>query len=604
MANSIGNVPLNTVPDIPDARDYFYQPPLITLRHAVDPPATLRILDQGDEGACTGFGLAAVINKLNHDRGSDITVSPRMLYEMAKRYDSWPGEDYAGSSCRGAIKGWHSMGVCEDRLWKFQAGDKDRHLSIERAKNARSNTIGAYYRIRPNIVHMHGALNETSAIYVSANIHDGWSEKSVKRGVIRPRKKTIGAHAFAVVGYDETGFWIQNSWGDSWGKNGLAHWSYEDWQDNVLDAWVVRLALPTPQLWNREFKNKSQDKTTLFGSNGPRRSRIAGHFVHIDDGLFDNGGKYWSSLEDVRCTSSLVAKSDKYDHLLFYAHGGLNSVDDSARRIAALKDLFKANRIYPYHFMYDTGILEEIKDLVLGKKSRAEGMVGGVGDWLDQVVEHVTRRPGRALWREMKSDAEVSFTRSSRAGCRTLQSFLDALQAPSAKPKKIHLAGHSTGAILIAHLLRALEKMKTKIRISSVSLLAPAASVALFESHYRPLLGGRRGKFGIDQLNIYNLSDKLEKNDNVALVYRKSLLYLVSNAFEEEKGEPILGMQKFAEDIDRHRKMEFITCPDRSRSMSKSHGGFDNDTKTMNDLVKTILGQAPKRKFEDSDLDY
>ena len=28
-----------------------------------------------------------------------------MLYEMAKKYDEWEGEDYVGSSARGAIKG-------------------------------------------------------------------------------------------------------------------------------------------------------------------------------------------------------------------------------------------------------------------------------------------------------------------------------------------------------------------------------------------------------------------------------------------------------------------------------------------------------------------
>lgn len=32
-------------------------------------------------------------------------------------------------------------------------------------------------------------------------------------------------------------------------------------------------------------------------------------------------------------------------------------------------------------------------------------------------------------------------------------------------------------------------------------------------------------------------------------IYRKSLLYLVSNAFEEEKGEPILGMETFRDDL-------------------------------------------------------
>ena len=43
-----------------------------------------------------------------------------MLYEMAKRYDEWPGEDYDGSSARGAMKGWHKHGVCSDEHWRYK----------------------------------------------------------------------------------------------------------------------------------------------------------------------------------------------------------------------------------------------------------------------------------------------------------------------------------------------------------------------------------------------------------------------------------------------------------------------------------------------------
>ena len=109
----------------------------------------------------------------------------------------------------------------------------------------------------------------------------------------------------------------------------------------------------------------------------PKRAEIVGHFVHIDDGHFDNKGKYWADLATVRETVVLVALSDKYDHLLLYAHGGLNSVKASARRIVAMKEVFKDNRTYPFHSMYDTGLLEEIKDIVLGRMEEAEQRAAG-----------------------------------------------------------------------------------------------------------------------------------------------------------------------------------------------------------------------------------
>ena len=84
-------------------------------------------------------------------------------------------------------------------------------------------------------------------IVVSAKVHAGWDDPA--DGRIIKSKKITGGHAFAVVGYDEEGFWIQNSWTDGWGDGGLALWTYEDWIENVMDAWGFRLALPTPSIF-------------------------------------------------------------------------------------------------------------------------------------------------------------------------------------------------------------------------------------------------------------------------------------------------------------------------------------------------------------------
>lgn len=604
MPTSIDGNSLNALADAPDFRDRYYEPSLIELLPEITPPPELSILNQGTEGACTGFGLAAVINKLNQDRGSKVRVSSRMLYEMAKKFDQWPGEQYSGSSCRGAIKGWYSMGVCSEGLWKYRPRSRDLHLTVKRAKDARSNTLGAYYRIRKNIVDMHAALNEVGAVYCSANVHKGWSKAATRSGVIKQHKDSIGGHAFAIVGYTSDGFLVQNSWGKSWGDNGIALWKYEDWHDNVNDAWVVRLTLPTPQLWGREPANRSDTGTAEFFWSSPRRDEIAGHFVHIDDGRFHDEGRYWSTLQDVKETAKFTARRPEYDHLLVYAHGGLNSPKASATRIAAMKNTFKQNGVYPFHFMYDTGLMEEIKDLVLGKKSNAEALAGGFSDWWDRRVEGITRRPGRALWREMKSDAAASFRSNSRPGRQTMRAFLSAMQSPDAHQKKIHLVGHSTGAILLAHMLQALDKMGVETRISTVSLLAPAATIDLYKTHFKPLL--KTGGFGIDNLVIYNLSEKLEQDDNVAQVYRKSLLYLVSNAFEEKREVPLLGMQKFSNLVPTSSRLKIVYSQGvgSRETASESHGGFDNDPVTMNHILKRVLGGNPSAPFTAENLSF
>jgi Papain family cysteine protease len=590
---------LNANPDVPDFRDYIYEPALIQLQETITPPEGLKILDQYSEGACTGFSLAACINQLYRISNHDIQVSARMLYEMAKRSDEWPGEDYDGSSLRGAIRGWKNMGVCQESEWEYRTSEPG-DLTVKRAKDARNHTIGAYYRLKPEVTHFHAALNEVGVIAVSANVHKGWNNPH--DGIIEYHDKNDGGHAFAIVGYNDSGFWIQNSWGNSWGRNGLALWSYEDWNKNILDAWVFRLALPTPQIFG--MRPGVTEKTSDAGKTKKPtidRSRIAGHFVHIDDGRYKESGRYWSTANDVEETARLVASSNSYKHLLIYAHGGLNSPEDSANRIAAMKDVFKANRIYPFHIMYDTGVMEELKDLIWRKDLQAEERVGGFTDWTDRFLEGLLRRPGTLLWDEMKRDANDAFM-SNGAGTDAINRFLNHFKK-SGKNIKIHIAGHSTGAIVLAHMLNIMKRKN--VTFSSCSLLAPACSVELYKSNYLPVLQNKHSA-KITDMAIYNLKDKLELDDNVAAAYRKSLLYLVSNAFERVNEKPILGMEKFKHDIVYSGKKPTMIYSNgiSGSTRSTSHGGFDNDRYTMNHILRRVLKDNPARPFTEDDLSF
>jgi hypothetical protein len=263
-----------------------------------------------------------------------------------------------------------------------------------------------------------------------------------------------------------------------------------------------------------------------------------------------------------------------------------------------MKETFKQNRVYPYHFMYDTGLGEELKDVLLGKRQAAAERMEGITDWSDRFLENVTRRPGRALWREMKQGAQSPFAGTRSDGSKALKAFVGAM-AKSGKPKTIHLVGHSTGGILMAHLWTALNREDSSLKLGSVSLLAPAATIEDFDELYRPLLNKA------DNMTVYNLSDTLEQNDQVAFVYRKSLLYLVSRAFEEKKEEPLLGLQIHGKDVKGVDLIFSQGDPAKNkRSASRTHGGFDNDPATMNDVLRRVLGKAPKVPFTADSLEY
>lgn len=120
-----------------------------------------------------------------------------------------------------------------------------------------------------------------------------------------------------------------------------------------------------------------------------------------------------------------------------------------------------------------------------------------------------------------------------------------------------------------------------------------------------------------------------ERDDTVG-PYGKSLLFLVSNAFEEERGTPLLGMERFVsrrgetksdyigegdEDLVELFEQEVDGLPSlvvagagggpQSTSRSDSHGGFDNDEWTLNSVLRRMLGDdKPQREFTMRDLQY
>ncbi len=292
-------VSLDARPDRLDLRDRSYTPPLgnlpsewpTTQQVAQYLPEYARqglVLDQGSEGACTGFGLAAVINylgfviSLQKPEVQARKVSPAMLYQLARMYDEWPGEDYEGSSCRGALKGWHRHGVCREDLWPYKLDRKGRRVHVAPLEDpdlpddpehnwdvdALSRTLGVYYRVDVrSVVDLQAAIFQNGAVYVSATVHEGWAVPTRKqlRGHadlvrIKPvaQPKEAGGHAFALVGYNEQGFVVQNSWGPSWGSHGFALLPYEDWVQHATDAWVFTMGVSCQQLGQGAAMVRSQ----------------------------------------------------------------------------------------------------------------------------------------------------------------------------------------------------------------------------------------------------------------------------------------------------------------------------------------------------------
>ena len=603
---------LDARPDRLDLRDFPYRPPLRNLLPEYPDSATLKrafpryaadkmVLDQGREGACTGFGLAAVVNYLRWSRvrlakgGSrkplPQKVSERMLYHLARFYDEWPGEDYDGSSCRGALKGWHRHGVCDQKLWPYRnkAGDVE---FIEPADgwdtNATQCPIGVYYRIDKNsVVDMQAAICEVGAIYCSGNVHPGWfAQPFPTRGGIAcidvPKDaENTGGHAFALVGYNRYGFIVQNSWGPKWGTKGFAILPYEDWVARGTDAWAVVLGAPIDKAESPHYhETQTLQARASAGSGaialaGPKAAAVPAAVTAWDRDnayrhavvLGNNGAlinrsiarQTLSAFEHVVVEAPVEWCGTGPARLLLYAHGGLNAEDESVKRIQVMAPYFQANGVYPIFLTWRTGVLESLEGIFEDIQQGVEpsGAFRDVwrvvkdtfGEARDRAVEVACQTAGvKAIWSQMKQNARAAKAiRQPIAGTDgkvsqkdpTLVLLADALsrlkqQLPGLE---LHLVGHSAGSILFGHLFDSLRDRA--VSVDSCTLYAPACTVQFALDHYEPAMTS--GLLRKQDFHVELLSDERELGDTVG-PYGKSLLYLVSRALEDQHKTPILGM--------------------------------------------------------------
>jgi hypothetical protein len=621
--------PLDARRDTLDFRDQMFVPTLIEVPARIDLASyqalKVPVLDQGNEGACTGFGLATVANYLftaGKVVASRAPVSPRMLYVMARRYDEWPGEEYSGSSARGAMKGWQKHGVASEDVWPYtlpKGKSHDGGFTLKRAHDARTRPLGAYFRLNhKDLVSMHSAIAEVGILYATADVHEGWDTVGPD-GLIKYSASKTGGHAFAIVAYDENGFWIQNSWGKKWGRDGCGCISYDDWLENANDVWVARLGAP--------IKLEQIDTASIAHAAGSGQSKaysfpdLRPHIVSLgNDGALKPGGDYGTSQEDVvRIFESDIPNTIanmKCDHLLLYAHGGLVAEATAVQRIADYRAAMLKAGIYPLSFIWHTDYWTTISNILddAFSRRRPEGVLDAAKDFmldrLDDALEPLARTlTGKSAWSEMKENA-VKASQNRNGGGALVSKLVKKLcdRFPSLK---VHIVGHSAGSIFHGPLLAKL--VNDGIAIESLTLWAPACTTDLFQEFYAPALSSGKVK----RSAIFALTDKAEQDDNCANVYHKSLLYLVSNAFEKSEripmfrdGEPLLGMQKFlntdtqVQSLIKRGKLELVFAPNDARlgstkaSKARHHGDFDDDEATLKSTLARILDDGSTNQIE------
>lgn len=652
---------LNVTPDMSDLRDKSYMPPPRSLAQIFPADEDVKhylgayteaglILDQGQEGACTGFGLACVINYLRWQAAGMPkkieSSSPRMLYKFAKQFDEYEGENYDGSSCRGALKGWYRNGVCLESKWPYSAGDNGLPVSGWDI-DATEQTLGVYYRINTQaITDLQAAIQEVGAIYVSCYTHEGWDDvKAIALPDSHANLPVIdydgkpsrsGGHAFALVGFNRLGFVLQNSWGERWGAGGFAVISYIDWLAHGMDVWVAAMGVPGVVSGRLAAGRKEAVRTVSAAAAQTnwwdeamayQHSIVLGNNGRVErfeklDGVTRTLQNQACVMPDTWFRQNQCAKK----RLVLYAHGGLNSEEAAIQRAQAMGRYFLGNGCYPLFLVWKSGLLESLGDILSDKIGLGvAGLAGGFGGWVtdkvsDPVIEKSIGRPfARPLWSEMKENAELA-SESNRGGDLLTEAFRS-LAVNWGDDFELHLIGHSAGSIILGRLLSQLARKGLVGSVKSVHLYAPACTVTFANRYYATQTEI------MSRLYLDILGDQREQDDNVAKIYRKSLLYFVSNALEADLRMPLLGLEnvynpdysgwdgssstaetlanwrsaaqisKLKNRLNIHNEEKILTRREIGADLPEkwenaSHGGFDNNIEIFSKTLERITGET------------
>lgn len=154
-------------------------------------------LNQGNQGACTGFGCAHALAASPKSVPNITEDLAFRLYYQARREDEWEGENYDGSSVNGVMHAARTLGYISSWRW--------------------ANTVREL---------QHGLSYHGAAVMGSAWKEGMWEPDS--EGYIHAVGSDVGGHAYCVPGFRRApwrtsfsvDYWIDNSWSEDWGLDG------------------------------------------------------------------------------------------------------------------------------------------------------------------------------------------------------------------------------------------------------------------------------------------------------------------------------------------------------------------------------------------------
>ncbi len=243
---------LGWLPDLPDQRDVMYAAPMavmLQLPTSIDlrsqcPP----VYDQGHLGSCTANCLAAAYEfDLKKQKKTDFMPSRLFIYYNERVLINTVNSD-SGAYIRDGIKTMNNQGVCPEKDWAYDISKFAVKPPQKCYDEASKCEIKSYQRLVNSLSQLKGCLAEGFPFVFGFTVYESFMTAETAHSGIMPMpkhgEKTVGGHAVAAVGYDDSksAFIIRNSWNTSWGIKGYFYMPYAYISSNLCnDFWTIRL---------------------------------------------------------------------------------------------------------------------------------------------------------------------------------------------------------------------------------------------------------------------------------------------------------------------------------------------------------------------------
>ena len=242
------------VRDIPDQRDFRYQPPP-RLARALPPKVDLRegfppCYNQGELGSCTANAISGALQFLESKEGAPAPVMPSRLfiYYNERALEGTVDSD-SGAQIRDGIKSVARRGFCAEELWPYDIKHFADRPPESCYRAALKDRVSQYLRLdHVSATPLLTCLASGYPFVFGFSVYESFeSPRVAETGVVplpRLGERVLGGHAVVACGYDQKAsrFTVRNSWGARWGMGGYFTMPFAYLTNAFLSAdfWTIR----------------------------------------------------------------------------------------------------------------------------------------------------------------------------------------------------------------------------------------------------------------------------------------------------------------------------------------------------------------------------